>query len=641
MQQDELDSDYQPVYDTHNGQSTLDLIGDSPLYSTGSLVKKDIEELLREAKGFVTHSDIDESLQQLPFYLNEDSNHSENLSKVFEEFNKQKGWRARITPVSDSLLQVLFNKIQVFLLRNSFSLDFLFILRRYASLLEEDGLNVMEDSSILETHNELEKGWELTPRLLNVLERFLINPENPLMAFALFEHKKRRSALQINFTKWRLQTELEMNLKRLQFLWHRYIQKKYLERWERQLTFKCYDLNSEAQCLMAFKYQSIALDQWVKRTEEQKIKQDLADAFLVQKAMKKILEVYAKRVSQNSKAKQASDNNCGRRYFTIWYLNLQLSKSKRQLNQPTKAIFFRRILLKYQDVGSLQEKAQFLRKLLLTSPCLQLWKERLEEREKKMRRLQQLELTFRQKLAMKVIKRAIHWKERESSAVSSINHTLLRHFFLDIWLERLKERSQLQSHLIVTQSRMCNKFFFIWERQFSINARAEKVYCKNLLFKHFKLIKLNRLCSKADKNSREKLVRNSLLYWNRMTALRVLINYHQRSIMQRFWNQKWKLKFESFNNLTKITVKCHQSLLVKELFGRWIGKKLAYEDLNSKVEAFRKVKVIMQLKKVCVHTADLEELTRKHTEAKASFEIQAKIHVVMAIELGDSTKIEA
>ena len=208
MQQDELDSDYQPVYDTHNGQSTLDLIGDSPLYSTGSLVKKDIEELLREAKGFVTHSDIDESLQQLPFYLNEDSNHSENLSKVFEEFNKQKGWRARITPVSDSLLQVLFNKIQVFLLRNSFSLDFLFILRRYASLLEEDGLNVMEDSSILETHNELEKGWELTPRLLNVLERFLINPENPLMAFALFEHKKRRSALQINFTKWRLQLSL-------------------------------------------------------------------------------------------------------------------------------------------------------------------------------------------------------------------------------------------------------------------------------------------------------------------------------------------------------------------------------------------------------------------------------------------------
>ncbi|CAR21486.1 Sfi1p [Lachancea thermotolerans CBS 6340] len=615
-------------FTAQDDQLTSALIHGDSMYSTGSLLKKDIHDLLKEAKASSSQflpennhlnppDEPEEPLYHLPFHPAKETGYLGDLSQIFGEFDPNFTSKNR-AKCDDALILLLFNKTQVFLLRNGFSLDFLMILKRFVELLVEEGLNPLENESLLELQNELEKGWEITPSFVALLDTFMMNPKNIYIALALFEFKSKRHSLKINFTRWKLQTELELNLRQLTDIWNSYIKQKHLQRWENTYRFRSEDLKGEADSFYNFKSLSNATDKWMKRMDEQKIKQELADAFLIQKEFKTIQKAYTLQIRSRELALRAHSKSCLGRFFTTWRLAARLKETRRQLSAPTEGLFFRKFRQKYRNLDSLSDKARILEKSLVLSPILILWKERLIQRVEKTKHLEILELIFQRKMALKVLKSAFTWKEREAAAKESIHFTLLKYFFCDVWRKRLNERQLFSEHTLRQDALLCCKYCTLWRNRVMVKKKANDHYQRAMSQKYFELFQLKCAYSRNERRKRESSTRLIFERWQRATELNLQLKAYESNFLRLFWRHEWKRKYANFNDLTSITIKCHNSLVVKQYFFRWAKKKENYETLRSKAFLFAKTRVITKMRLVAQRVKKLDAVARKYrTESDA------------------------
>ncbi|CUS22218.1 LAQU0S05e00364g1_1 [Lachancea quebecensis] len=615
-------------------QSTSALIHGDSMYSTGSLLKRDIDDLLKDAKASSSQflpeieylslsEDADEPLHHLPFHPGKETGYLGDLSQIFEEFDYNPISKNRAKSDEDALIQLLFNKTQVFLLRNGFSLDFLMILRRYVELLVEEGLNPMEDQHLLELQNELEKGWEITPGFIAFLDNFMMKPNSIYIALALFEFKSKRLSLKINFTRWRLQAELEMSLKQLTGIWNSYMKQKHLQKWENIYRFKIEDLEAEADSFFNFKSLSNVTNTWMKRVDEQKIKQELADAFLIQKEFKALQKAYAIQIRSGDLALRTHSKSCLGRTFIKWRLASRLKESRHQISAPTEGLFFRKIQRKYQSLSSLGEKARILEKNLVLSPALSMWRNRSNQRMEKAKNLALLEVVFQRKMALNVLKSAFTWREREAVAKDSLRLTLQRHFFCGVWRKRLNERQLFSEFTLRQDIFVCYKYCTLWQnrilRQKSAQDHYQRAICRKVL-KHFRLKCVQ---SRAEGKKREKSTWLFFRHWKNATELNLRLKAFESNSLKLFWQHEWKRKYINFSDLMSITIKCRNSLVVKEYFVRWTSKKDSYNVLKTKALLFSKTRVITRMKVVARRVKQLDSEARKYL-AKSDVECERK-----------------
>ncbi|SCU96879.1 LANO_0E14598g1_1 [Lachancea nothofagi CBS 11611] len=641
MDHSEYRIDHQYSYYDPNDPLTSSLMSYNLKHSTSSLVRKDIKDLLQDAKSPVTDNDADsitsEHFEHL-FHHPETSGEKRTLSPSSQTSNKQHAFHSIPSLDDDPYFRMLFNKTQVLLLRRNFSLDFLVILKRYISLLLEEGQDPMLDQYVLELQNELDKGWELTQAFLELVDTFLTCPANPWMMLASLEQRNRRATFQSIFSRWRLQTELNLSLKQLGLIWDNYVQRKYLRVWQEKVRFKCKDLRSEADCLINFKSQSNTLDQWMKRTDAQKVKQDLADAFFLQKHLKLIEKISLFQRNHLKLADHDYEARCVKRAFSTWRLETRYQHSRPQLGAKSVRLFFKKVVTRSAYVRSLADKALLLERVLLLTPVVKIWRANLTEKQNKMKDLVELETIFREKMALKVLKDVTDWKEREAFAVKSLDTILVKFVFRKVWLKRLREKFSLHEYRSKRKAALSGRYFSIWRARYCKTFKAFSHYERVLARKALRGMRFKQRDLEIRRTRSETWARVLLLRWSNQAKLEKLLKRYQIQVVLSFWNHEWKRKYKSFKDLSTITVKCRDSFLVKEHLEKWIRKYKQAEELKRKANIFAKLRAISKMKRTLPHSERLNlfsleiatQINHKHKKKylslwKSSVQIQRRL----------------
>ncbi|SCU82775.1 LAME_0C02828g1_1 [Lachancea meyersii CBS 8951] len=598
-------------------QSTSALINDHLGHSTSSLLKKDIQDLLKDAivkeRRHEDNTSVSIHLQNLPYFYEGREHRMMSLAEASEDTELKQERGAFLFPhLNDSYFQMLFNKTQVLLLRNELSLDFLVILKRYINLLLKDDENPMEDQYVLELQNELDKGLVLTPRIFDLLDVFLSNPSNPLMLLAQLEQRKRKMTLESVFTRWKLLTKVDLNLMQLSLVWNGYIERKYLKVWQHKMVLKCRESQTEADCLLNFKGKSNSFDMWIKRTDAQKVKQDLADVFFLQKYLTILKEESMDRISSINSA----DLKFRKTYLRRAFSSLKLRSRQRLFEQReasnVKKLYFERLAYKFQRLGSLSDKAMLLAEHLILTPFVNIWKARLAEKSLKMRELAELETLFRDKMALKVVRDVMEWKDRENHAILCLNAIVLRHVLRNVWLKRIEERQALHAYRSQRGFVTMKKLFMAWREQVRHTSEAFSVYERGVVNRSFHLLIRTALMMRLKRRSQEKLLRELFLRWCEVTKFELMVAEFHQKLLKRFWSRKLRGRYRSLIDLSLITVKCRDSLLVREKFGKWSSSVHKADQLSKKADLFRRVTTIAKLKKVLLHSERLEAMSRSY-----------------------------
>ncbi|SCU85869.1 LADA_0D10396g1_1 [Lachancea dasiensis] len=597
-----------PFQNAYSDQSTAVLIQDSILYSTSSLMQKDIKDLLENAKTRAGSFQMDHARSeefenaypmQVPSSVREDV--QPILAPVRNlEASKETGAQQGASPLDhDPAFQMLFNKTRVLLERSHFSSDFLTILRRYVGLLLEDGHDAMKDRYVLALQRELDlRDWDVTSPFIDLLDIFLSRPANPWMMLANVERRKQRALLESAFTKWKLKTRVDRYLMKLSYYWGCYVQRKYLQLWQERKNFKTHNLRVEADCLMDFKSQSNNFDKWMKRTDAHKLKQDLANAFFLQKFLKLFIKKGFSSMDSLNLAKQALRKSCLRHTFTSWKLQKRLRLSKELLTRWPKTVSFGRLKTKNKNVASLKQKQLLFEKSHLIGRTLQTWKLRLRENQSKMNELLELEVAFKEKMALKVVKDVIDWKEREGLVVKMVNSLLLQFVFRKLWLKRTRERSMLSQIYLRRSAVLYSRYFSMWLARMIDNEAASSVRDKVIICHVFDVMKLRNNELKFQRKGNQLKVRKFLLQWRERTTHELLLGKHLQKNLLGVWLHEWQRKYHSFNDLSYITVKCRDSFLLKHYYNQWAQKSMEVLEMKRKSGWFAKLHVISKVKGV-------------------------------------------
>ncbi|SCU79341.1 LAFA_0B02498g1_1 [Lachancea sp. 'fantastica'] len=607
-------------------QSTLALINDNLGHSTSSLVQKDINDLLKDAilKGSWQKENLDFTGEvQEPAY-----DYRRRVSPISSPVRRLQDTEGYYQPTrfslqqNDSYFRRLFNRTQVLLLRNDFSLDFLIILRRYVHLLIEEDENPMDDQYVLELQNELDKGFVLTARLYNLLELFLSHPSNRLMMLAQYEQRKRRSIVESVFTRWKLLTKVDMNLMQLSLAWNSYLRKKYFSSWRRKTRFKCKELEMEADNLINFKCQANTFDMWMKRTDAQKVKQDLADVFFLQKYLTMFKEEVKIRANQIEAANSQYRRRCVSRAFSSLKLQKIQKLVEERVTLDVKKEHFRQLSERYNDIRSMNYKAALLARHHTLSPFMNKWRLRFAEDFMKKRQMGQLEILFREKMAFKVVKDFVDWKDREAHAIAHLNRVFVRYVFQDLWYRRYKERQLLNNYCSKQDAFLTARQFSSWKAWSHQTNRAlcfnEKAICKRT----FRLLRLGALSARLRSRHGEVLVRKVHLRWLEATRLELVLADCRQKLLKKFWNRKLKNRYWSLVDLSSITKKCRDSQIARENFDKWLSAYRTTGELQRRAEFFKKVRAIVKLKTVLIHCDQLNAASRTYAIQKDNHGMQ-------------------
>ncbi|CEP62735.1 Sfi1p LALA0_S06e02608g [Lachancea lanzarotensis] len=612
--------DQQNAYRLVDDQCTLALINDNLGHSTSSLVQKDISDLLKHA--MLTENwqkrtpNISEELHEPLYHFRSHDSPILSPMHILQDAKEDHQQTTISLQHNNSYFRRLFNRTQVLLLRNDFSLDFLVILKRYIHLLIEEDKNPMDDQYVLELQNELDKGLVLTSRLFDLLEMFLSHPSNPLMILAQFEQGKRRAILQSTFTKWNLLTRVDMSLMQLSLAWDSYLRRKFLASWRRKTSLKCKELQMEANNLINFKRQANAFDMWVKRTDAQKVKQDLADVFFLQKYLTMLKEELRINTDSIKAADLEYDRKCLRRSFLSIRLRKRQKPIERRVARDVKMAFFQRLTNRYESIRSMDYKVVLFARHQTLSPFMNKWKSRLFKGRLKMEQMGQLEILFREKMALKVVKDFIDWKDRETYAIACLNHIFMGHVFRNLWYRRYKERQLLHASRSKHNAFLIAKHFSIWKDWSHQASRALSYNERAILKRTFRLLQLRAFSGRLKRRQNKLLVRNVFLRWHKANQLElVLVECHHR-LLKKFWDRNLKSRYWSLVDLSSITIRCRESQIVREKFDMWSSAVRTANELGRRADFFKKVRAIIKLKGILTHRDQLNAVGESYTIQK-------------------------
>lgn len=573
------------------GSSTDALISPDVHHSTGSLVNKDLEELLgkHEAAIFPSSGNLEDqsAMGQSGNMFNEIFQQYIDANKISEQIYGN---------VENPMLLKLYNIIQVFLLRHGLSLDFLIVFQRYVNLLKEADMDPLQDKYLLTIQNELSKGYEFSPILQDIISTFLLKPENYIMKLAYFQFKSEKLLMKRMFSGWELKWSLSYNLNELEVIWRQFLKKKYYLRWNDTMVLKTKQWVRDSDKMYEEKLSGTVLHNWASSLQQLNTKAKIADNFFLDNVFDVLKQKYERLRVSSKDVGVLRSRNLSRLYFNKWKLKLC---EKHFIPQGTKSLllnkYFDHFKIKHNHITYLIELSRFSERNITLRGIVSNWKQITKKKEGEMAALLTKSDLFFKRRFFNTLKGAYNMMEIESKVKQSNFHSL-EAFFLQTWIKRFNENIKYSGYTEKHNTIIQRSYFEFWESLSKSYNSANLQYTLKLKIITINSVRLkSRECLVVHKAKKEK-IGFCFALWKRKLELNKMESYYSKQIRNKFW-KKFKQRHDSMRDLRRVTDKCYEGEIKKHHFTSWQTKIKQYDTLNQKADVFIKLRFITLMKR--------------------------------------------
>lgn len=574
------------------GSSTDFLIGPEIQHSTGSLVNKDVQQLIGSYKEPESPLEIEPS----------NAEHADDvdsvLSPIFENYKIESPPPNELSRSFDNaILTRLYNMIQVFLIRQGLTLDFLMIFKNYIRLLIEAKVDPFKDTYLLALQNELSKGYEFSFTLQEVISAFLLKPENYAMKLAHFQFKRNRLVLRKLFLSWQLKSALNSNLAELELIWKKYILKRYLLQWKKTSHLKSKEWLFESIDFYEKRLKAVTFDTWSASLNHLRTKEHIADNFFLDDMLEKMRRKYT--FLQNSFQLVCSKREVtlSRAQFNAWKLQLYRS---RFVPQASRMLLVRDYFKLFMDKGNfyltyLQERSEFAERNLALRKRFKLWHQlTFQKLEKTDSLAKKADQHSKSKFFNKLLT-ARNLVEVEYS-VRKRNGKTLGKLMFSLWKKRYHESQSLNEHITIKEFEVLRKYLEYWRMYAAMYNRANIQYAKKLEGRVIKGLKSRLKLLDYERKIDNSAQRVAFNIWSRRFNLRSQEKDFIKSIKDAYF-KKMLHRQKSLASLGSLSLKCFEGQIMTNFFTLWKEKHSAIGALKLKANIFMKVKAVNMVKK--------------------------------------------
>lgn len=616
---------------THNNTeeslSTEALLHDNGVSSsTGSLVNESVQELLNRLNVQETsyvESDSPDITVLSPTLADaalvpEDNGSSSYEAEPLTYFERHEE--------VDPLLSLLYNKIQVFLLRNGMSLEFLRIYKRYIDCLCESGLNPLDDHYFLLLQNELSESYEFTPRMEEILNAFLLSPRNLIQKLALFEHRRMRNLLRRQFEKWVWYYDMRQSLYQLEHIWDEFVKRKYVLKWSKKHQVVI-DIAIQAEEFEKFHIVSSSFDKWLTRVEIIDARKGLADHYVMDHSLQRLVKRMDYLRKSNQRACYEYDVKCQRVAFQQWRLRaFERIFKTRQLN--LKRFCFDRALIKLRFCRDSEDRAAFTRKQLLVGSFFDVWRSRLNEEKERLDSLAVLEKRLVKTKTFKILVRSLKEKEKEVAVTKRLDAISIKFFFESIWKTRFRERLHCYSFRKITDERSLHKYNQLWQVRLFSRVKANNFLETNQVKKFLHIWRAQTRFSLYSRSGYQRRAQRLLILWHNRSIEEVRVRQFQHDAILLKYQHKWHEKASIIWKASQEANKRYELFLITGIFNRWFERSRMIIEMDGRSRIFMRLQAISLIKRGIAHMGDVRQLSEVYDPVLISKDVLRRFYLL-------------
>ncbi|QLG70587.1 hypothetical protein HG535_0A05280 [Zygotorulaspora mrakii] len=615
---------------TDSSVSTQLLINENVVSdSTDSLVNERIQELLDRVhitEYLPVNSDLSENTQEPFSFLPKRLHHEEAEAALnAEEFQGYRYTNNNVVKRKDlsmnqeyyPILAILYNRIQVFLLNNKMSLDFLKIFKSYMNHIIESGLNVLEDRYFLELQNELSDGFHFGPVMEEILNKFLLRPENLIMKLALFEHKMMLGNLQRFFSAWQLKCDMKLSLVKLENVWKQYIQRKYTAIWSRKYQYLESNLVTQANEFRVFTSLSSGFDKWMGKLDTNHAKDGLADHFFLDHIFRKIKK-YVK--TMNFMETEANGKYVRERQrYALRFMRLRFAETQFTCyKNDLKRILLRKLQSKLDHYKLLKARAEFTDSIFVLSSYLKKWYEKTESSIAHSNHLASLETRFRNKRTLNTLKDILNRNNQELQLMARLDRLLLEYTFKNIWQKRFQEHISMYSFWNKQNQQIVTLFLDAWRERLYFNSQAYQFRRKQQLLNAMLAWRIaSKVKSHMYRNDRRRLA-ITFEQWLVKARLRKKHAHFLHGIIARMMFLRWKSTYLKKCDALSFSTHHYDECCLRRQMSKWVGKLGVLDEINERLLIYEKFCALETMRHGIKHGEEVNEISRQFNPVEIS-----------------------
>lgn len=505
------------------------------------------------------------------------------------------------------LFSMLYNRIQVFLLRNGMSLEFLKIFKKYIDHLVDDGLDPLNDQYFLSLQNELSESFEFTPMMEDILNKFLLRPENLVMKLTFLEHNSSHNLLKRYMRTWKLHGELKRNLEKLAGLWHDYLRRKFLIKWNQKYEEFALHWDHQAEEFHIFTLISYGFDKWLDRIDSNDARKGLADHYFLNNVFQKIKRKKNALISREDKSENFHNAVLMKWGLSGWrlkYRETQFKGANPSLQNKTLAKFQQRL----QYYQSMNNRAIMFRSTWQISPFLKKWYERTKSLDSQSDHLVELEQKFIKEQTLKVLKAQLERRKQEYMVSEHLDTLLVRFVLRELWFKRFKERLHLYSIWSIQDERTEANCFDQWKKRFFTGIKADQLLVTHSLRRYIRRWSSQLQCKLFIVRRSKRQQRFIFSKWFNGAVLEKRVSEFQNtSLMEPLFSQ-WRSRQVESMRLQRIADMSHEQVLKLNFVLYWHHRLLFLRALNQRAEIFEKLQALLMVKKGIAHFQEVKKL---------------------------------
>ncbi|CCD23903.1 Sfi1p NDAI_0C02430 [Naumovozyma dairenensis CBS 421] len=614
--------------------------------STDALIHKPLNELLRAVH--LSPRDEDPNLMEDRFYhtmLNENDAHYNRgdhvVSKVkFADHNTTNDFPSNIRRHSvtfdtnsalskdynnkdiypnfasfinenGSPLQILYNKIQVFLIRNKISLEFLKIFRNYIYLLEKNNENPENDQFVLRLQNELSRSYRLTSEMKEILSIFILNPSTLLTKLAHWEYNKDEN-IKRNFLKFWLQTvNKKLKLQYLEIRWNEYLKTKWFNFWNFKYTQDIEMISKDAIKFDNERQLIKAWDLWERKIFLYKAQDSLANKYFLEHVFNRTKRNFVRIKQLKEKSVNFHNKLLKKDVIRTWQLKRIQKTFDKKLNENRLNCMFRKIIKKWDVIKIKKERATVTNIFFQRSHYLKIWTSNTEKSQIKINELVSLENRFIKQTKMNNLKNIMKRKKQEYITKEKLDDILLCFIFNHIWRRRYTENVDCLTLLNINEKKLLKRTLTFWKQNLHLRLKADEMFRKNNYLQYIKKWKIQSRLAHLESEKNRKLFIDKFGLWHKKLSVNKQYRKYFKTVVLRRGLKKWTESIHRTKRLNSKAIAYNKNKLQLRYFRKWLQSKQGIIENDEKARLFHKLKIILKIKKCIQHIKNVKILSDK------------------------------
>lgn len=505
------------------------------------------------------------------------------------------------------VLPKLYNKIQVYLLNNEYSLSFLKRFQLYVGYLIQFGLDPLVDENILEVQDCVMGNFPLVDEMEFIIKKFLFKPDNLIMKLVAFESSKNNNILQIHFSLWRIRLVTQGSLE----LYEKFIKAKFLQKWSVSYNKYGVEYKEHSDDINEARLKEFAFDKIAIANDSLRRMNIVADTKFKQSIFLRLKKVYSLLQENGFIFTQRQDDIAKKLYFKKWLLKFRLVQY-----QPKTAALKRKIFNKMTDKYKIREemldKALYSRYIFSSRSTIHMWNSRLKKQNENNSKLLVLEDKFVKSKYLTVLSSSYRDVQMVEEVVTHLDYILKSFILKTFWYKRLQERLHFYSFKSISSERIQRKYLHKMTRKFYLEIKADQFrqeHDKEVFFTIWK--NQHTLEEKLESFKSNDFNKNFFQHWNNQTQLKLKYRREvsKKSTSKYFY--RWKVRSGLVMDMNRRALMVCDDSIKRKHFSKLRQRMRAIIELNERVELHLKIKTINKLQHLLNR---LKELQTKEEE---------------------------